>query len=176
MAITKQKKTEIIDGLVDEIKKSQSVFLVNYEGISVPNDNQFRKSLNTVGVHYKVAKNTLIKKALNECGIDSLDSYLTGVSAVILGNSEDPVLPAKQLVEFLKEAPNTIKTKVINLDGELIDGSKLVDVSKMPGRQELIAQIVSIAAGPGANLVSIIKGPSSTIAGQLKALEEKLEK
>ena len=107
--------------------------------------------------------------------VEGLDDYLKGVSAVLLGDSEDPVLPAKELVDFLKENPDSIEAKAINLDGEIIKGEKLKDVAKMPGRQELIASIVSIAMGPAGNLVSVIKGPASTIAGQLKALEEKLE-
>lgn len=175
MAITKQKKTETVEELVSAIKEATSVFIVNYEGMKVQLDNGLRKKLNTKGVKYRVAKNTLIKLALKECGVEGLDEYLKGVSAVMLGDSEEPVLPAKELVDFLKENPEKIAVKAINIDGEVIKGDKLADVAKMPGRLELIGTIVSIAMGPAGNLVSVIKGPASTIAGQLKALEEKLE-
>ena len=174
MAITKAKKTEIVSELVDYIKDAGAVYLLDYTGLPVTKDNALRKVLNTKNINYKVSKNTLIKRALAECGVVGLDEYLVGVSAVLLGDSEDPMLPAKEIVAFLKENSKAITVKGINLDGEMVDAT-VEDVAKMPGRLELIASIVSIACGPGATLVGLIQGPGSTIAGQLKALEEKLE-
>jgi len=57
----------------------------------------------------------------------------------------------------------------------LIDGSKLDDVASMPGRKEMLSRIVSIILGPGAALVAAINGPATTIAGQIKAVEKKLQ-
>jgi large subunit ribosomal protein L10 len=85
------------------------------------------------------------------------------------------MVPAKIFVDFLKENKEIVKVKSINFDGSVLDGSELVSVSKMPGRKELIAQIVSIAMGPGANLVAALKGPASTVAGQLETLITKQE-
>jgi large subunit ribosomal protein L10 len=175
MAITKAKKTEIVNDLVEKIKESQAIYLVDYSGIPVGTDNALRKIFNTKSINYKVSKNTLIKRALSEAGIEGLDDLLVGVSAILLGDSEDPMLPAKEVVAFLKENNEAVTVKGINLDGEVLAGDQIDAVAKMPGRLELIAEVVSIACGPGATLVGLFKGPGSTIAGQLKALEEKLE-
>lgn len=175
MAITRAKKDQIVARLVEAISASQAVYLVNYEGMKVEKDNALRKSLNLKKIPYIVAKNTLIKRALAECNVTGLDDLLKGVSAVILGDTVDPILPAKEIVAFLKDNNEALKVKSINLDGDIIKGEKIVDVSKMPGRKELIGQVVAALLGPGATLVGIFKGPGSTVAGQVKALVEKLE-
>lgn len=176
MSITIDKKKSIVEKLSENLKVSKAVYLINFGGIEVEKDNAFRKLLNTKKIPYQVAKNTLIKRALVENGITGLDSYLNGTTAVLFGSEEDPVMPAKELVEFCKQNPDILAAKALNLDGEVIDGSQIGDVAKMPGRLQLIAMVVAMATSPGAKLVSIINGPGSTIAGQLEALVEKLEK
>jgi large subunit ribosomal protein L10 len=176
VSITIDKKRSIVEELTDNLKGSKSVYLVNFGGIRVEKDNAFRKLLNSKKIPYQVAKNTLIKRALAEVGVKGLDSYLKGTTAVLFGGEEDPIMPAKELVDFCKLNPDVLSAKALNLDGEVIDGAQIGDVAKMPGRLQLIAMVVAMATGPGAKLVSIINGPGSTIAGQLEALVEKLEK
>jgi len=175
MAMTLAEKQANVQSLVDNIKDSGAIYLVDYTGIPVVDDNAFRQELNKKEIKYKAVKNTLLKRALSECGIEGLDDHLQGVTAVAFGSVDAPNAPAKELVALLKEKSEIVTVKAISLDGNTLDGSKLEDVSKMPGREELIAQIVSIAIGPGANLAAQIAGPGATIAGQLKALEDKLE-
>jgi large subunit ribosomal protein L10 len=129
--------------------------------------------MNTKGIAYRVTKNSLLKRALSEVGINGLDDYLNGVTSIAIGDTEDPMAPAKELVAFLKENKEAYNPKAISLDGNVLAGDSLEDVSKMPGRKELIAQIVNIAIGPGANLVAILKGPGSKIAGAIDSIEDK---
>lgn len=175
MALTLEQKQVKVQALVDSIKASGAIYLVNYAGMPVVVDNGFRKVLNSKGIEYKAVKNTLLKRALDECGVEGLDDHLNGVTSVVFGSTEAPMAPAKELIALLKEEKEIVTVKAISLDGTVMAGDSLEDVSKMPGREELIASIVSIAIGPGANLAGIIAGPGSTIAGQLKALEDKLE-
>jgi large subunit ribosomal protein L10 len=169
------KKQKIVSEIAESLKDSSAVYLLNFEGITVEKDNEFRQALNQKGITYKAVKNTLLKRALADAGITGLDDKLVGTTSLMVGESEDPMLPAKEIVAFHKENPDFLAVKGINLDGEVMAGDKVEDLSKMPGRDELIAQVVSIALGPGAELVAVLKGTGSTIAGQLKALEEKLE-
>lgn len=168
-------KQELVASVAEDLKAASAVYLINFQGITVEADNAFRKELTNKGVKYRAVKNTLLKRAFAEVGITGLDEYLEGCSAIMLGDDEDPMLPAKEIVAFHKENEDLLPVKGINLDGDSMPGDKVVELSKMPGRKELIAQVVTIALGPGSQLVSILKGPGSTIAGQLKALEEKAE-
>ena len=162
-----------VASVAELIKGSAAVYLMSYQGMTVEQDNALRKDLTNKGVTYVAVKNTLLKRAFEEAGITGLDELLKGVSSIMLGNEEDPMIPAKEIVEFHKKNPDFLSVKGINLDGDVMAGDRVEELSKMPGRQELIAQVVSLALAPGANLVAIMKGPSSTIAGQLKAIVEK---
>lgn len=175
MALTLEQKQVKVQALVESIKASGAIYLVNYAGIPVVEDNGFRQVLNTKGIEYKAVKNTLLKRALAECNVEGLDDQLQGVTSILFGSVDSPNAPAKELVALLKEHKEIVTVKAISLDGTIMAGTSLEDVSKMPGREELIASIVSMAVGPGSNLASIIAGPGSTIAGQLKTLEDKLE-
>ncbi|MGL1935777.1 MAG: 50S ribosomal protein L10, partial [Fibrobacterales bacterium] len=153
---------------------SMALYLLDFVGISVEQDTILRKSLTNKGIDYVAVKNTLLKRALAECNIEGFDDKLVGTTSVMFGSEEEPTLPAKEIVEFYKANPDLLAVKGVSMDGEDLSATDIKEIAKMPGRKELIAQIVSITLGPGANLVGIIKGPGSTIAGQLKALEEKL--
>lgn len=173
MSTTLEQKKAKVASVAELIKDSAAVYLVSYQGMTVELDNALRKDLTQKGVKYVAVKNTLLKRAFAEAGITGLDEFLKGVSAIMLGEEEDPMIPAKEIVEFHKANPDFMTVKGINLDGDIMEGGKVVELSKLPGRTELIAQVVSLALAPGANLVAIMKGPSSTIAGQIKAIEEK---
>jgi large subunit ribosomal protein L10 len=168
------KKVALVDSLVNDLQKAAAVYLLNFQGITVDKDNALRKNLRSKGIYYRAVKNTLLKIALEKIGVQGLDGYLTGSTSVMVGTAEDPMLPAREVVEFHKANPDFLAVKGINLDGSALPGAEVENLAKMPGKQELLAQIVSIALTPGANLVALLKGPGSTIAGQLKALEEKL--
>ncbi len=173
MAAIEEKK-KLVDDLVVKINNAMSLYLLDFVGVNVEQDTKLRKSLTTKGISYHAVKNTLLRRALKECNIEGLDDKLVGTTSVMFGSEEDPMLPAKEIVGFYKENPDLLGVKGVNMDGEDLSGTSIQDIAKMPGRKELIAEIVSIALGPGANLVSIMKGPGGTLAGQLKALEEKL--
>ncbi len=171
----RKQKVEAVKSILESLKDAGAVYLVNYSGITVDQDNLLRKSLTTKGVVYRAAKNTILKLAFAEAGITGLDDQLKLASAIMVGSVDDPMLPAKEIVAFHKENPDFLAVKGINLDGEFLPGSEVEAVSKMPGRLELISEVVTLALGPGSSLAAVLLGTGSTIAGQLKALEEKLE-
>jgi large subunit ribosomal protein L10 len=134
-----------------------------------------RGDLRKKGITMRVAKNTLIKRALDNVGVQGLDKYLTGPTALILSDGEDPIAPAKMLVEFLKKNENAIKPKVIHMDGRAYEGAQLASLSKMPGKRELQAQVITLAMSPGATLLGLFRGPGSALASQIQSLVSKIE-
>jgi large subunit ribosomal protein L10 len=175
MAMNKDQKKQIVADLASNLGQSGAIYVIDYAGLKVMDDNAFRKTLTLKGITYRAVKNTLLKRAFAEVGVTGIDKHLAGVTSVLLGSIEDPMGPAKELVAFLKVKNEVMRVKVIHLDGQNISGNQLESVSKMPGRKELIAKVVSMILGPGASLVAAISGPGSTVAGQVKTIEEKTQ-
>ena len=169
-------KSAVVSDLTESLKGSSGVYLADFTGLTVEKVTVLRVSLRKKGVRMRVAKNTLIKRALDNVGIKDLEKHLAGPTAVIIADHEDPMAPAKLIAAFLKDNENAIAMKVIHVDGQAYGGDQLAALAKMPGKRELQAQVVSLALGAGANLLALFKGPGIKIAGQLKALVEKLEK
>jgi len=175
ISLQKQKKQELVDSLAKDFSSAAAVYLLDFERIKVSQDNALRMNLRKKGIEYKAAKNRLIREALKKAKISGLDSYLKGATSFMLGSAEDPMLPAREVVEFHKANPEVLKPKGISLDGSSLKGAELENLAKMPGKNEILGQVISLMLSPGANLIALIKGPGSKIAGQIKALEEKLE-
>jgi large subunit ribosomal protein L10 len=168
-------KTEVVSQLTESLKGASGVYLADFTGLTVEKVTVLRSDLRKKGVAMRVAKNTLIQRALANVGVTGLDKYLTGPTAMILADAEDPMAPAKLLVEFLKKNENAIKTKAIHIDGQISEGAQLVSLSKMPGKRELQAQVITLAMSPGATLLALFRGPGSAIASQIQSLVSKVE-
>jgi len=171
----KQKKQEKVKALVADFEAAAAIYLLDFQRITVAQDNALRLNLRRKGIVYKAVKNRLIKEAFKKANISGLDSYLKGATSFMLGTAEDPMLPAREVVEFHKANAEILNAKGIFLDGSSLNGTELDNLAKMPGKNEIIGQVISLTLSPGANLIAIIKGTGSKIAGQIKALEEKLE-
>ena len=159
-----EKKQQTVDAIVESFKDAAAVYLLNFEGITVEKDNALRRSLKKNGVKYRAIKNTLLKRVLEKMGVSGLDDALTGATSVMVGFVEDPLLPAREIEAFHKANPDILLAQSLFVDGEIMPGSAVTNLAKIPDRKGMIAQVVTIILGPG-----------STIAGQLKTLQEKLE-
>ncbi|MCL1966793.1 MAG: 50S ribosomal protein L10 [Fibromonadales bacterium] len=171
----RKKKQELIDSVAKDFSAAASIYLLDFNKITVAQDNALRMNLRKKGIVYKAVKNRLIREAFKKANIKGLDSYLKGATSIMLGSEEDPMLPAREVVEFHKANPETLIAKGISLDGSSLKGTELENLAKMPGKNEILGQVISLALSPGANLIALIKGPGSKIAGQIKALEQRLE-
>jgi len=170
------RKTKTASDLEASLKGSTGVYIADFSRVTVETVTALRTSLRKKGIKMKVAKNTLIKRALGSVGIKGLDAHLKGPSAVIMADDQDPMAPAKALVEFHKANEGLMPIKIVSIDGASYPGAQLANLAKMPGKRELQASVVSLALGPGQKIAGILKGPGATLAGQIKAQIEKLEK
>lgn len=160
-----EKKQQTVDAIVESFKGASAVYLLNFQGIPVGKDNDLRRSLRKSGVPYRAVKNTLLKRVLEKLNITGLDEALKGATSIMVGFEEDPLLPAREIEAFHKANPDLLIAKSLVVDGEVKSGSEVVALAKIPDRKGMIAQVVTIILGPG-----------STIAGQIKTLQENLEK
>jgi large subunit ribosomal protein L10 len=131
------KKQEVIDEIKSKITDSNGVVLFDYRGLTDAEAKELRRSLRETGADYKVYKNTLMARALNDLKIDLADN-LTGPSA--LAYSEDQIAPIKVLTDFAKKHPAVI-LKVGIVDNEVTDKAKLASLATIPSRDGLLTML-----------------------------------
>ena len=114
-------KKSVVAELTEKMRNAQSGILVDYKGITVEADTKLRAELRKNGIEYAVVKNTLTRFAAKELGLNELDPLLNGTTALALG-MEDPIVPAKHIVDFAKKNPKVFSVKGGFFEGTL-DGS-----------------------------------------------------
>lgn len=160
----REEKARVIEELAGKLRGNSAV-LVDYQGINVAQSTDLRRQSRENGVEFVVAKNTLTKRAADEAGIDGLAEYLVGTTA--LAFSEDPVASAKLMAKFADEV-ESFALKGGLLEGErVLDEAEVVALSKLPGREQLIAQIVGGISSPLTGFVTVL---NNTIQGLVVAL------
>ena len=131
------KKQEVIDEIKSRITDSKGIVLFDYRGLTDAEAKELRRSLRDSGSDYKVYKNTLMARALNDLNIDLADN-LQGPSA--LAYSEDQIAPIKVLTDFAKKHPAVI-LKVGIVDNEVTDKAKLASLATIPSRDGLLTML-----------------------------------
>ena len=125
------------------------------------------------GVKYMVAKNTFIRIAAQEAGIEGLDAYLEHNTAVAF-SAEDPVAPAKILNDFSKDH-KALEIKAGVLDGKVIGLDEVKAVAELPSREELLAKLVGSMQAPISGLVNVLQGTIRNFVYTLEAVRQKKE-
>lgn len=146
----------------EKLEKAKAVVIADYQGLTVEEDTQLRKNLRTEGVEYKVYKNTLVTLAAKELGIEGLDEFLEGPSAIAF-SYEDVTAPARILNNFANDHKK-LELKAGLIDGEIYDKEKIVQLASIPSKEVLIAK-----------LLGSIKAPLSNLAYLLSAIKDKKE-
>ena len=131
------KKQEVIDEIKSHIQNSNGVVLFDYRGLTDSEAKELRRTLRKNGSDYKVYKNTLMSRALNDLNIN-IDESLVGPSA--LAFSEDQISPIKVLTDFAKKH-NAVILKVGIVDNEVTDKEKLASLATIPSREGLLTML-----------------------------------
>lgn len=127
-------KQGIIDEIKGKIKDSNSFVAFNYHGLSVSDTNELRRILKESGSEFKIYKNTLVTRALNESKID-LGTTLEGPKAFAFGT--DAIAPIKALADFAKEH-KSLTLEIGIVDGTVVDASKLKELASIPSKDGLL--------------------------------------
>lgn len=159
--------------LKDLLSSSKGAVLVDYCGLTVAEDTELRSKMREAGVKYMVAKNTFIRIAAKEAGIEGLDAYLEHNTAVAF-SPEDPVAPAKILNDFSKDH-KALEIKAGILDGKVIALDEVKALAELPSREELLAKLVGSMQAPISGLVNVLQGTIRNFVYTLEAVRQKKE-
>lgn len=144
-----------VDELTELLKNSVSFVLVDYKGINVADDTKLRRDLREANVKYFVEKNTMLKFALHNIGMDQFDDVLNGTTAIAVSDS-DQTAPARILGEFA-EKNEKFNLKAGAVEGEYFDEAKIMALSKIPSKDVLLAQLVGSLQGPIQKLAALLQ-------------------
>ncbi len=154
MAKVEMKKT-IVDEISAAIKDAQSVVLVDYRGLTVEQDTALRRQLREAGINYKVYKNTMMNFAFKGTDCEALLPYLEGPSAVAI-STDDATAPARILCKFAKTA-DKLEIKGGIVEGIAYDAAGIIDISKIPSREELLSKLLGSMQSPITNFARVMK-------------------
>lgn len=155
--VLEAKKAQVA-AIAEALKSAQTGILVDYRGLNVAEDTDLRNELRKAGVTYFVAKNTLIRLAAKDAGIEGLDEALNGPSALAV-SADDPVAPAKVLADFAKKNEK-LEIKTGFMDGSIMSMDEIKTLAATPSFETLIAKIMGSLNAPVSGLVRLL----STIA------------
>ncbi len=159
-------KTSVVEGVKEKMQAAQSMVLIDYRGLTVAEVTDLRNRCRKEGVEYAVIKNTMIRKAAEELGIEGLEPMLHGPTAVAFGMT-DAVAPAKVLVNFIKDVKKTeIKCGV--MEGKVLDVKGVEALAELPPKEVLIAKMMGSLNAPITNFVGVL---SATLRSLVYAIE-----
>jgi ribosomal protein L10 len=173
--MSKKVKNLITGELAKKIKNLDGVAVLNPRGIDAIKNNLLRRRLRDTGARMTVVKNSLAKRAAAGTKLAGFEKLLDGPSAIIYTEQSISKLARALIAE--KKANEALEFRGIFFDGEVYVGDKgLEQVSKLPTREEAIANLVGLLLSPGKKLAAAIKGPGGRLGAVLKTIEERAEK
>ncbi len=177
--MTREEKAQIIDELSTKFAENSHFYITDASGFTVEQVNAFRRLCYKSGIEYRVYKNTLIQKALEKqegADFTPLFDTLKGFSGVIF-SKEVGNTPAKVIQEFRKKLEGRPVLKAASINTDLFIGDdQLQTLSDLKSKNELIGEVISLLQSPAKNVLSALLSGKNTVAGLVKALEERESK
>jgi len=173
----REEKAIIIDQLAEKFSNSNYFYFTNAQGLTVEEVNSLRKMCFEKGVEYKVAKNSLIQKALEKLDrdVEELSNEALRGFTGIMFSGENANLPAKVIKQFRKsvqEGKPVLKGAYIDSD-IFIGDEQLGKLSELKSKEELIGEVITLLQSPAKNVVSALRMGQNKLSGVIKALSEK---
>jgi large subunit ribosomal protein L10 len=171
--LNKSSKETLVAELAEKLKGVKAAFLADYRGLDVEQANDLRNKLREAGVDYRVVKNTLLRLAAKDTDAGCLDEFLSGPTAIAMVE-EDPVAPAKALVDFAKKN-EVFELKAGMLDGKLLDAAAIKALSDLPSREELLGKMLGSMSAPATNFVGVLAAVPRSFVQVLAAIKDQKE-
>ena len=171
MALTKDKKHEVVAEVASALGSSKMTVVAAYQGTTVKAIQQLRRDARAGGTKLRVVKNRLVVKALQD--VDSLkdvDTSALNGQLLYAFNAEDEVAPAQALAAFAKLNPNVEFIGAITAQGKFLSSDEVKDLATLPGKNEIIAQVLATLASP---LNDSLSGLSGDLHGLLDGVAAK---
>ncbi|MFS0656614.1 50S ribosomal protein L10 [Bacillus sp. 179-C3.3 HS] len=148
-------KKVLVDEIASKFKDSASTVVVDYRGLSVSELTELRKQLRDAGVEFKVYKNTMTRRAVEQVELAGLNDFLTGPNAIAFSN-EDVIAPAKIINDFAK-SHEALEIKAGVIEGNVATVEEVKALAELPSREGLLSMLLSVLQAPVRNLALATK-------------------
>lgn len=167
--VLKEKQDEVTV-IADKLSGASSIIFVDHRGLTVEQDTQMRVDLRKAGIEYKVTKNTLSTLAAKKAGIDGIEKYLVGPTAI--ATSDDLTNAAKILSGYAKKY-EALGIKGGYVDGAAIDENGVKSLADLPSKEVLIAKVLGGFNAPISGFVNVLNGNIRGLVMALNAIAQK---
>lgn len=174
MANIRPEKQAAVAGLKEQLSSAKGAVLTGYRGLTVAQDMKLRAKLREAGVTYHVVKNTMVRIAANEIGLEGLDPVLNGTTALAV-SADDAVAPAKVIYEFIKENKEVLTIKAGLVEGKVINVEEVKALTSLPSREVLIAKVLGSMQAPISGVVNVLQGTIRNAVYVLDAIRAQKE-
>jgi large subunit ribosomal protein L10 len=171
--LNRESKAKKVDELKDTFAKAKFAVVADYRGLKVNEFEQLRVSLREQGGQIQVAKNTLLKLAVQGTDFEGLTQDFTGTTAVAF-SFDEPVGSAKALADFTKENEALVVRSAI-FEGKVLNADDLIALSKLPSKDQLLGQLCGVLAAVPTKLVRTLNAAPSNLVYALQAIKDQKE-
>lgn len=171
MALRLEQKKKIVASVAEVAGRSLSLIAADYTGLSVSEMTALRKEARKAGVHLRVARNTLVQRALKDTPFACMDDVLVG--PLLLAFAGDELSAGARLIRDFAKTNEKLVVKALSLGGKLLDAKQLEAVAKLPTRDEAIAKLLAVMQAPITKLVQTLAAPQVKLVRTLAAVRNK---
>lgn len=173
MALTRERKDELVSSYVNLLNTTSGFVIIQYAGMPTKDIDSLRLKIRDARGEYVATKNTLMVKALQQCGWPVPDDLLKGPSAVVFGGDNLPGV-AKVVLDFLADKDaQKLAVKGGVMTGEIFGKDKVDAISKLPTLDEIRAQLAGLIVAPATGLVTVLQAANSQVVNVLQAYLDK---
>ncbi len=168
--MNKEQKAALVTELAGELSEAEAIFAIDYRGITVPQAAELRSQLREADARFRIVKNRLTLRAADEAGTEALKDWLEGPTALTLVRG-DAALAAKTISKLGSEF-EVLDYKGGLMEGEILEADQFQAIAKLPGREQMNAQLAGIVASP---ITGLVRGLGSMVQGlalQLQAIAD----
>ena len=175
MPLTRDQKREALADIQAALEGANTVYLTDFQGLTVEEANVLRRAFREAGVDFRVLKNTLVRRAMEDKGgFDELYDQLNGPTAVAFTN--DPASPAKVIKKFLEDNDREVpRFKGAFIDGAIYPEGSLDTLATLKSKDELIADVLALLLAPMRNVTGALQSQGSQLAAVLQTIADKAE-
>jgi large subunit ribosomal protein L10 len=171
LAITREKKEELVSRYRDQLSRSSAVVFTNYKGVNVAQLRSLRNKLKEQNTTCMIVKNKLFNIALGEMGLAQPEELLNSTNAIVFVG-EDIGKGVKALKDWIKEA-KVLEIRGAVLEKSILNAAQAESLSDLPTKEQTLAMVLGAINAPASTLARMINAPSSSLARVINAYVEK---
>ena len=156
-------KKEVVSKITEQVNSHGAMVICEYRGLTVAEVTELRRALRAENVGFKVYKNTLVQRAVEQEGMNELEEYLVGPNALAFGK-DDAVAPARILADFAKNH-EALQIKAAYIEGKFLPKEEVMAVAKLPNREGMYSMLLACMKEPVAKVARVIQAVADAKGG-----------